>query len=97
MRKGKQSTGHTVAMATMSKPLEVFDLHSSLDIKEHDKTVVPNELALKITSRNSAPFPTLVNQSVSLTTFISVGRFISSQGKKGSSLEFQAILIGECG
>lgn len=63
---------------------EVFLLHSSLDIKECDKVMIPNELALKMTSRNCAPSPTLVNQSISLSTFISVGRFASSRGKKGS-------------
>lgn len=57
---------------------EVFLLHSSLDIKGRDKAMISIELALKMTSRNCAPSPTLVNQSISLSTSISVGRFTSS-------------------
>lgn len=56
----------------------VFLLHSSLDIKGCDKAMIPIEFALKMTSGNCAPSPTLVNQSISLSTSISVGRFTSS-------------------
>lgn len=59
-------------------PFRGFLLHSSLDIKGCDKAMISIELALKMTSRNCAPSPTLVNQSISLSTSISVGRFTSS-------------------
>lgn len=65
---------------------------SSLGIKEHVGIMVPNGLALKTTSRNSSPSPTLVRQSVSLTTISSVGKFSSSQSKKGSSFR----ISGNC-
>lgn len=67
--------------------------HSPLDVKERDKTGpqwagIQNDLQ-ELSSNTGKP-------ERLLATFISVGRFISSQGKKGSS-DFEAILIWEWG
>lgn len=62
---------------------------SPLDMKEHDKTGpqwagIKNDLQ-ELSSNTGKP-------ERLLATFISMGRFISSQGTKGS-LDFKAILI----